>query len=135
MPQAGFEPTITEGKRLQTDVLDRDATGIGRMAMNCRRTEEIHKRAVVSATLFAQISTQNHSAIRSEEPVSRLRNSSYATFIYSHITVIEGARCRAQPPSSQTERDSARLNCSGTKTRGLSPTGSRFAADCKEKSN
>jgi len=62
-------------------------------------------------------------------------NSGYATFIYSHNTVIEGARCRAQPPSSHTERDSARLKMSGTKTRALSPTGSRFAADCTENSN
>ena len=29
MPQAGFEPAISAGERLQTHVLDRSATGIG----------------------------------------------------------------------------------------------------------
>jgi hypothetical protein len=57
MSLAEFELTISAGERPQTDALYRDATGIGRMAMNYWRIEETHKPAAMSVTFLAHVST------------------------------------------------------------------------------
>jgi len=49
--------TYNISRRAAVDRLDRDDTGIDRMAMDYWRAEEAHKPAAVSVTLFAHVST------------------------------------------------------------------------------
>jgi hypothetical protein len=43
MPQAGFEPAISAGERLQTYIVDRAATGTGILKINVKKNIKIIK--------------------------------------------------------------------------------------------
>jgi hypothetical protein len=60
MPSAGFEPAIPAGKRLQTHVLDRSATGIGSLyTQNKNSRADTNLCSLLIYSVFCRVFNEN----------------------------------------------------------------------------